>query len=683
MAEARARRQQQSLAHASPAAAQRAFLTAHLQAGDLLVEVGAGAGNGAHALDAAAHPAGDVRVLAVEARPAEAALLADIVADAGAGTEQTVEVIRAALSDRPAPAVVATRQRAGRTVFPLPEWVRGGNRTTTLDALLAERPDLSWRRLVLHLGGTGTEAEILAGLTADPAIVAFEHREGAATAARLTAAGYRLFRFPDGVVAGPVAPFAGQPGPVLALARGLEPARLYGDVGDPTSPAAMVRAAAEARHLAAEGTRALVSGRFNEAGARFAEALAMDPDNAEALANLAGLLRRIGRRDAAAACWSRALANGAGPAVRTNLANVLRELGYLFAAEGEFARALEAEPADAGILYGFGLLERERGRSREAVTLFERAEQLAPGTVPRREWAAALLKSGNLARGMAEMAHRPAAPLPPVEAPAWDGGRLDARTILVRDEGDAIDTLMLARFIPQVARQGGLVVVECVPEAAPLLAGLPGVEQVVPRGQTLPPVDVAVNLLDVPRLLGTTSRTTPPRDVPYLRLPEGMPAHLTAKDGRLRVGIAWSGRPTDSAVPLGALLRLAADPRIVLVSLQRGPRAADLAANGGDPFVADLGKDCADLAGSAAVIAGLDLVVAADTAEAHLAGAMGKPVWVLLPHGCDWRWVDGRDDSVWYPTMRVFRQSMDGTWSAAMARVAEAAGAMAAGKSRA
>lgn len=676
MAASRAEREARAAALSGRREAERAFLATHLHAGDLVLDVGAG--DGTLALDAAAHPAEDLHVLAIEARPGEAAILADTIAISGA--EEVVEVIAAALAAAPGPAVVAGRPRGGRSVFPLPGWVRGGTATTTLDALLAERPALAARRIVLRLGARGAEADILAGLSTDPAVVIFDHRDGDGVADTLAGRGYSLWRFPDGAAAGPVAAFARQPGPVLALAAGEQPAALYGDVADPTSPAAMVRAALDARTLAAQGTAALVKGDLNAAGTLYGRALATDGDNVEALVNLGSLLRRIGRADAAGACWGRAQANGAGAQVLANLGNVMRELGYLFASEQYFTEALAAEPANPSFLYGMGLLERERGRAREAVALFEQAEQVKPGTVPRIALAAALLKSGNLARGMAEMAHRPAPALAPVDAPAWDGGRLDARTILVRDEGDAVDTLMLARFIPQVARQGGLVVVECVPDCARLLAGLPGVEQVVPRGQPLPPVDVVTHLPDVPRLIGTTSRGTPPRDVPYLHLPDGTAPRVFADERRLRIGIAWSGRPSDRPVPLQHLLRLAADPRIVLVSLQRGPRATDLATVGATPFVEDLGTACADLADSAALIAGLDLVIAADTAEAHIAGALGKPVWVLLPTTCDWRWVDNRDDSVWYPTMRVFRQGLDGSWHTALSRVAEAASAMAAGK---
>jgi ADP-heptose:LPS heptosyltransferase len=168
--------------------------------------------------------------------------------------------------------------------------------------------------------------------------------------------------------------------------------------------------------------------------------------------------------------------------------------------------------------------------------------------------------------------------------------------------------------------------------------------------------------------------------VPYLHLPDDMEIRSFPAEARLRVGLAWAGRDTTAPVPLRQLLRLAAQPGARLISLQRGPRAADLEATGALAFMDNAGAGCRDLADVAGVISGLDLVVATDSVEAHIAGAMGKPVWVLLPLGNDWRWVDSRDDSVWYPTMRVFRQAQDGSWDRAIARIADGLAAMAAGK---
>jgi FkbM family methyltransferase len=681
VAEIKYERQTLARAHVGDKAKIRALLSTHLQSGDLLIDVGAG--DGGFSMDAADHPAGGIKILAIEARPSEAGILRDTVDLTGLSDQ--VEVLCAALGSKRAPAVVANRPYGGKIVFSLPDWVRTAETSTTFDALISERSDLMADRLLVRIGAKGQEDEIVAGMegtlrTGTVALLVFEHRAGGQAATLLQAQGYRLFRFPSDIATGAVVPFADEPGTVLALAPSVDPAPVYGDANDPTSPAAMSRASAESARLASWGVDELNAGRPNAAGELFSKALAQDPFNVDANANLGGLLRRIGRADAAIACWRRALACGGGTAIRANLANVLRESGHLASAESAFLSVLADEPDNPRYLYAFGLLLRDQGRAKEALATFERAETLAPGTLRPGDHAVALLKSGNLARGMAEMVNRRPVELTEHSAPLWDGSRLDARTILVRDEGDAIDTVMLARFLPMVARQGGLVTVECVPELARLLANVSGVEKVVPRGGDLPVTDCAIRLPDVPRLIGTTSRTTPIRDVPYLHLPHDLPVFRFPDDGRLRVGVAWSGRPTDRNLPLHALLRLASDPAVNLISLQRPPALGALLDGGGRSFFEEMGSQFHDLADSASVIAGLDLVIASDTVEAHIAGALGRPVWVLLPLGNDWRWVDGREDSVWYPTMRVFRQSQDSTWDRSMQRVSEALSAMVAGK---
>lgn len=678
LAQEHQRRRQVAHGQDGPGATERAFLSTLLADDDAFVDIGCDGGG--HVLDAVGTGL-DIRVLAVESRVEDADILRDTLAVAGID-EECVQVVAAILAGRPGPVVVPRRPRAGAAILTLPAWVASPAQGQTVEQLIASRPELSGRRLVMRLGRHTDNAAIVAGLgQMRPAAVVFDHRPGDTATAQLGELGYGLYQFPADVTAGAVGAFTGRPAAVLALAPGLVPAPLYGDVTDPTSPASMARAVTQAAQLAAQGVAALATGQVNAAGEAFGRALALDPGNIDANANLGGLLRRIGRADAALACWRRALAAGAGPMVRANMANTLRETGRLAQAEAAFLEVMTDRPEHADVLYAFALLQRDRGRSRDAVGLMERAESLKPGTVPRAELAAALLKSGNLARGMAEMAHRRRPPQLVVDAPSWGGDRLEGRTILIRDEGDTADTVMLSRYIPMVALQGGLVVLECVPAAARLLSTLAGVEQVVPRGEALPPVETQVQLADVPRLLGTTSRTTPPRTVPYFRLPEVIIPFRFPDDRRLHVGLSWVGeRPRDRAIPVSQMMRLAVHPGIDLISLQRGERVADLVASGNRLFVEDMGSRCADLADLAGIIAGLDLVVTTDTVEAHVAGAMGKPVWVLLPQGNDWRWVDGRDDSVWYPTMRVFRQDADGGWDRAIARIGEAMAAMAAGK---
>jgi len=675
--EAREGRDRALLADSGAKAAECAFLARHVAAGDVVLDVGAGSGG--FALEAAAH--GDVCVLAFEADPARAALLADIVALAGA--EDAVEVIAAAAGDCAGNAVVASTPRCGgRRVFPLPEWVAGGVPVLPLDIALADRPDLAGRRLVVRLGARGAETAALAGLWEalmlhHAAVVMFEHRDGDATARMLADSGYALWRLPGAVAAGAPAAFDFRPGAVLALAPGILPAADYGRDG---LALAMARARAEAERLAAEGMAAQSRGDLALAAGRYGLALARDPSLIDANANLGILLRRSGHAEAAAALARRALASAGNGGLWSNLGNALRDLDRLNEAEGAYMKALALGPADPDILYNLGLLERDRGRLRETRALFQRSLALKPDAGRRWDLAAAALRAAPPGSAFAELAHRPRPALAPVAAAPWDGGDCAATTILVRDDGDIIDTVLLARFIPQLARRGALATLECSPPLARLLGTLPGLERAVAHGGELPDCELQVRLADLPALLGTSPATLP-RDVPYLRLPEGLePARFPA--GRLNVGLAWSGRPGDRFCPLAKLLRLAAWPGVALFSLQRGPRAADLAATGAGAFVDDVAQGCADLADVAAVIAGLDLVIAADAVEAHVAAALGKPAWVLLPLSAAWRWPEGRESTPYYPGMRIFPQSADGGWDHAVSRLTQAVGAMAAGRGR-
>lgn len=679
--EAASQRAEAARSHMGAKAAMRIMLEKHIQGGDAFIDIGAA--DGTFTLDAASHPSGDVRVLAIEAKRLDAEMLSDTVAITG--LEDMVEIIPAPVASRSSPVVVAKRARHGRTVFPLPEWVAGRSQTVAVDMLINDRPELADRRLVLRIGTKTSEAEVLEGLwealaTQRAAVIVFEHHKGAQAAEMLGRAGYSLHRFPSDIAGGPVKPFDGQPGPVLALASGLSPADAYGDVDDPTSPAALAKAHDDAIRLTAQGTDKLVAGERNEAARLLGQALAADPANTQANANMGILLRYSGRAAAAAACWKRALAGGFEAGIAVNLANVLRDMNCLDEALALLSRILDAEPTHSGALYAQAMIERKRGNAERSLALLEQCETVSPGSVPRYELAIAAIKAGGLARGLAELAHRPIPPdLPPAPdgVAEWNGERLNAQTILVRDEGDAIDTILLSRYIHQVGRQGGLVSVECVPEAARLMANLPGVEAAIPRGEALPATDFVVALPDLPRLIGTTSRTAPPRDVPYIGLPETMSPRRFPDDGLLNVGIVWAGRRQDSLVPLRSLLDLAANPALRLYSLQQGPRIDDLSTMDSQPFIEDLGSSCTDLADMAAIIAGLDVVVATDSVQAHLAAAMAKPTWVLLAQGSTWHWVEGREDSVWYPTMRVFRQDETGGWDNALTRIARTAAAMA------
>ncbi len=253
---------------------------------------------------------------------------------------------------------------------------------------------------------------------------------------------------------------------------------------------------------------------------------------------------------------------------------------------------------------------------------------------------------------------------PALDGPEWDGGEIAGRTILVWAEQGLGDAIQFARYLPLLVARGARVVLAC---AAPLrrLLALPGVT-VVAQDAALPPHDCWVLQMSLPLRFGTTVATIP--------APGGyLSAAATDGQGGFRVGLAWAGNPAHRndarrSLPTAALAPLAGMKGVGWTNLQPGGKGTELAImHRLPPPQAGL----TDLADTAACIAGLDLVVSADTAVAHLAGALGKKVWIMLPHAPDWRWMLGRADSPWYARARLFRQERPGDWDGVVARVAE------------
>jgi tetratricopeptide (TPR) repeat protein len=263
----------------------------------------------------------------------------------------------------------------------------------------------------------------------------------------------------------------------------------------------------------------------------------------------------------------------------------------------------------------------------------------------------------------------------PFPQPPWDGSPLEGRRILLWAEQGLGDSLQFIRYAALVKRAGGTVLVECQPPLAGLTELAAGVDQVIPFGSALPDFDVHLPLQSLPRVLGTTLETIPAA-VPYLSVDPALVEHWRARVGQadgFRVGLAWAGNPSHAndrnrSMPGGHFTALAGIPGCALFSLQVGSRAGELA---GVP-VTHLGGEFRDCADTAAAILSLDLVISVDSMVAHLAGALGKPVWTLLATAADYRWLLEREDSPWYPSMRLFRQARPGDWEEVMARVAEA-----------
>ncbi len=436
------------------------------------------------------------------------------------------------------------------------------------------------------------------------------------------------------------------------------------------------------RQALAAAERAWQDGRMAEAALAFAAAARLNPGEARAHANLGVVLRRLNRPAAAVAAHRRALAlSPDDPGMRSNLGNVLRDLGRLAEAEVELRRAVALAPASRAFTYNLALLLRDARQHAEAETMLEALAASDPADA-EVEWDLALtrLYRADYRRGFAGYEARwRLARTPPrqVPGPRWTGAeKVAGRTLLLISEQGFGDAIQFARFVPLVAAQGARVVLECLPELAGLFARLPGVAQIVVKGAPPPPYDLWAPMLSLAHLLGCDWDSLPAA-IPTLPPPPPLRPRA-APETLLSVGLVWAGKPTprDRSWPLETLLPLLEDPRVAVFSLQLGPRAADLAALGVDALVTDLSPRLTSFADSAAVMAGLDLIITIDSAPAHLAGALGRPVWVLLRYVSDWRWRDDGDTSPWYPTMRLFRQPTPDDFATPVAAVKAALAAL-------
>ncbi len=427
-------------------------------------------------------------------------------------------------------------------------------------------------------------------------------------------------------------------------------------------------------------------GRRDEALAAYERALDLRPDHAGALNNLGLALAEAGRpAEAVPVLRQAARLQPASPAAWNNLARALTDLARFAEAEAAVAEALRLEPGGAEGHHHLGNLYKEQGRLEEALACYRQALRLDPHSAATQyNRALALLQAGDYARGWPAYEwrwKRKKAKPRTFREPAWDGGPLAGRTILLWCEQGLGDALQFVRYAPRVKARGAAVVLECPGYLLPLLSTCPGVDRLVAEGAAPPPFDVQVPLMSLPGLLGTTLATVPAA-VPYL---SADPARVERWGQQLRatgaftVGVVWQGNPYHQwdrhrSAPLAAFAPLAAVEGVRLVSLQRVHGLEQLGRLGGRFAVAELAGEFdgpgAAFLDTAAVMAGLDLVVSVDTAAAHLAGALGVPAWVALAAVADWRWLVGREDTPWYPTLRLFRQAAPGDWPGVFGRMA-------------
>lgn len=437
-----------------------------------------------------------------------------------------------------------------------------------------------------------------------------------------------------------------------------------------------------ALHLAA--VLALQSGEHERAVELATRALRVKPGHEQVLANRGAALRALGRYDEAVADYATALATAPDAIeVRNNLGVALAALGRHEEALEQYRHVLAIAPRRADVLHNRGVSLAALERHAEALGAYTQALQAQPD-YSRARWNRGLLRlaMGDFAEGFADYEARHAlddrvATAHFIPGAHWTGREpVAGKTILLLSEQGFGDCILFSRFARSLHEQGARVLLQAPASLASLLEQLPYFDAIIPTGSPPPSFDLQCPLASLPHRLGTRLESIPAQSPP-IAAPRASLERWTRRLERMprpRVGIAWSGGTRLShddprAIPLatlGALRELPAS----FIALQKDISPADRAVLERSPAVAHFEDAIGDFADTAALATLVDVVVSIDTAVAHLAGAMGRPTWIMLPHAADWRWLLDREDSPWYPSVRLFRQSKPGEWLSLVQRVA-------------
>jgi tetratricopeptide (TPR) repeat protein len=407
-----------------------------------------------------------------------------------------------------------------------------------------------------------------------------------------------------------------------------------------------------------------------DAAAAYEQAIRLRPGYAEAHQNLGVILHRMGQTARARAHYREALRWAPDSLeVRYNLALLAQEEDLLEDAVAGYSAVLARSPRHPEARLNLGNALLALGRPEEAIAHYRRLDSAEA----RWNLSLALLLLGRFDEGWEAYEWRlmrSGAARRGFDQPLWDGSALEGRRILLHAEQGLGDTIQFARYVPLVRRRGGFVVLECHPRLARLLSGAG--DETVARGDPLPPFDLHAPLPGLPRIFGT-SLDSIPAAAPYLevdrrevdRWRDAIETRM-AGDRRMRVGLAWAGNPRHPhdrrrSIPARELAALAGSGEAAFFSLQKDPPEK--------PPLELIELRDSGLVDAAAILLNLDLLISVDTSLAHLAGALARPVWTLLAFVPDWRWMLGREDSPWYPTMRLYRQSKRGSWTEPLERV--------------
>jgi tetratricopeptide (TPR) repeat protein len=404
------------------------------------------------------------------------------------------------------------------------------------------------------------------------------------------------------------------------------------------------------------------------------------PNDAYLLEQMGEILVRQDRADEAEPYFRRSVdSNPDTHAAWNGLGNILGQRGEFSDAEDCYLKSIEIQPTRAEARYNLGNALRQQNKVTDSIKALSKAIKLDPEfKLAHVHLAFSLFMNGDFEAAWPEYEWRwkiPNFPTPerPFSQPKWQGEHLNGKKILVHAEQGFGDTLQFARFTEIISNYGGEVILECAPSLTNLMKSAPDVAKTLARGDALPKFDVHVPLLSIPGILSMDLDAIP-MQAPYLQSTVNKQEYWDDRlrfPDHLKIGITWQTSTEQlsssfKSCPLQAYVPFFGMEQVKWISLQKEIPTSDLPL---PPHLMDISNDLVDFTDTAAVISNLDLVISMDTAVAHLAGALGKPVWLLLSTAGDWRWMRDRSDSPWYPTMDIFRQAQFNDWNEIFIRI--------------